>query len=162
MHVAALIVGTVTEDDYSHWAAVQSLGEWLEKAGVPGITGVDTRAVTKHLRTTGCMLGKVMVGGADPNSIEWDDVNARNMVAEVSIPKPMSYSSSGDVDILVVDCGLRHAGVVGLRRAAVGDVAALRSKELHRQQAARRDGDRQLRRTRCRALRSRSSSSTGV
>ena len=41
-----------------------------------------------------------MVGGADPNSIEWDDINARNMVAEVSIPKPMSYSPSGEVDIL--------------------------------------------------------------
>ena len=99
----------MTEGDYSHWAAVQSLSEWLEKAGIPGITGVDTRAITKHLRTTGCMLGKVMVGGADPSSIEWDDVNARNMVAEVSIPKPMSYNPSGDVDILVVDCGLRHS-----------------------------------------------------
>ena len=109
VHVAALVVGTVTEEDYSHWAAIQSLSAWLEKAGVPGITGVDTRAITKHLRTTGCMLGKVMVGGADPNSIEWDDVNARNMVAEVSIPKPISYSAQGEVDILVVDCGLRHS-----------------------------------------------------
>ena len=109
VHVAALVVGTVTGDDYSHWAAVQSLSAWLEKAGIPGITGVDTRAITKHLRSTGCMLGKVMVGGADPSSVEWDDVNARNMVAEVSIPKPMSYNPNGDVDILVVDCGLRHS-----------------------------------------------------
>jgi carbamoyl-phosphate synthase small subunit len=92
-----------------HWAAVKSLSTWLEQNDVPGITGVDTRAVTKHLRETGCMLGKVMVGGADPASIEWDDVNSRNLVAEVSIPRPISYNPSGEVDILVVDCGLRHS-----------------------------------------------------
>ena len=93
----------------SHWAAVQSLGKWLEDAGIPGITGVDTRQITKHLRTTGCMLGKVMVGGAEPDSIPWDDINARNIVAQVSIPRPVSFNPSGDLDILVVDCGLRHS-----------------------------------------------------
>eukprot|EP01048_Picozoa_sp_COSAG05_P013108 COSAG05_NODE_1364_length_5066_cov_3.492933_4_plen_961_part_01 len=92
-----------------HWAAVKSLSTWLEEHGVPGITGVDTRAITKHLRSTGCMLGKVMVGGADPASIAWDDINARNLVAEVSIPRPRVYNPSGDVNILVVDCGLRHS-----------------------------------------------------
>ena len=93
----------------SHWAAVQSLGKWLEDAGIPGITGVDTRQITKHLRSTGCMLGKVMVGGAEPDSIPWDDINARNIVAQVSIPRPVSFNPSGDLDILVVDCGLRHS-----------------------------------------------------
>ena len=87
----------------SHWAAVQSLGKWLEDAGIPGITGVDTRQITKHLRTTGCMLGKVMVGGAEPDSIPWDDINARNIVAQVSIPRPVSFNPSGDLDILVVN-----------------------------------------------------------
>ena len=55
------------------------------------------------------MLGKVLVAGADPASIQWDDINARNLVAEVSIPRPMEYNPNGDVDILVVDCGLRHS-----------------------------------------------------
>ena len=37
----------------------QSLGAWLKKAGVPAIYGVDTRALTKHIRERGAMLGKI-------------------------------------------------------------------------------------------------------
>eukprot|EP01052_Picozoa_sp_SAG31_P014554 SAG31_NODE_908_length_11081_cov_76.367146_3_plen_2133_part_00 len=109
IHVAGLVIGSVTGEDYSHWAAIQSLGSWLEKAGVPGITGIDTRELTKHLRKTGSMPGKVVVGGDDPALLEWDDPNSRNIVAEVSVPRPITYNPSGDTDILVLDCGMRYS-----------------------------------------------------
>ena len=109
IHAAALVIGTVTGEDYSHWAAVQSLHTWLEKAGVPGITGIDTRELTKHLRTTGSMPGKVMVGADNEASLDWNDPNGRNLVAEVSIPKSITYNPGGDVDILVLDCGMRYS-----------------------------------------------------
>ena len=51
--------------EYSHAAAEKSLPQWLHEEGIPCLAGVDTRALTKRLRTRGCMLGKIVVGGED-------------------------------------------------------------------------------------------------
>jgi len=58
-------VGVVVADiarRYSHWAAVQGLGEWCIQQGVPAITGVDTRAIVTILREQGSTLGRITVG----------------------------------------------------------------------------------------------------
>jgi carbamoyl-phosphate synthase small subunit len=44
---------------YSHWRAKKSLHQYLEENGVPGIAGIDTRALTRKLRTGGVMMGTV-------------------------------------------------------------------------------------------------------
>ncbi|KAJ1490331.1 class I glutamine amidotransferase-like protein, partial [Baffinella frigidus] len=98
VHVAALVVATLSED-YSHCRAVQSLHEWLKKEGIPGITGIDTRALTKNLREHGCMLGKVVMFGTDPAKI--------NLVAHVSIKAPQVYNAGAAVKITMVDCGMK-------------------------------------------------------
>src|SRR5215470_10425069 len=41
----------------SHWSSVKSLDQWLEEQEVPGIAGIDTRALTQKLRVHGTMLG---------------------------------------------------------------------------------------------------------
>jgi carbamoyl-phosphate synthase small subunit len=56
----------------SHYSSVQKLGEWLQKEGVPGIFGIDTRAITKHIRQTGSILGKIII---DDNNVDWYDPN---------------------------------------------------------------------------------------
>jgi len=82
IHIAALVVGNYS-NDYSHWRAVRSLGDWLKAHNVPAIHGVDTRALTKRLRTKGVMLGKVVLK-SDPTgaALQFDDPNRRNLVAE--------------------------------------------------------------------------------
>lgn len=60
IHAEALIVSEYSHN-YSHWNAVESLHDWLEAEGVPGIEGVDTRKLTKLLREKGSMLGKLIV-----------------------------------------------------------------------------------------------------
>jgi len=47
---------------HSNWQATQSLDEWLGAAGVPILTGVDTRRLTRHLRERGAMRGVIGVG----------------------------------------------------------------------------------------------------
>ena len=59
IHVAALVVGSYSED-YSHFLAGSSLGQWLKESGVPAIFGVDTRALTKKIREKGSMLGRIL------------------------------------------------------------------------------------------------------
>src|SRR4029077_16908742 len=47
-------------DAYSHHAATRSLGAWLESEGIPGITGIDTRSLTRKLRELGTMKGWIL------------------------------------------------------------------------------------------------------
>ncbi|CAF9932016.1 MAG: Multifunctional pyrimidine synthesis protein CAD [Alectoria fallacina] len=49
---------------YSHWTAIQSLGEWCTQQGVAAITGVDTRAIVTFLCERGSTLGKISFGEA--------------------------------------------------------------------------------------------------
>ncbi|KAI8942686.1 hypothetical protein NX059_000735 [Plenodomus lindquistii] len=60
IHIAALVVATYAGEEYSHHLATSSLGAWLKEQGVPAITGVDTRALTKRIREEGSMLGRLL------------------------------------------------------------------------------------------------------
>ncbi|CAG8479610.1 11789_t:CDS:2 [Dentiscutata heterogama] len=97
---------------YSHWNAVESLGSWCARHGVPGISGVDTRAIVHLLRDRGSTLAKLVTGddaaNEDFDKIPYVDPNKRNLVAEVSTKMPVSYNPFGDVKIGVVDCGVKY------------------------------------------------------
>ncbi|KAH7061992.1 hypothetical protein BKA63DRAFT_192683 [Paraphoma chrysanthemicola] len=121
IHIAGLVVANYAEEAFSHYLATSSLGAWLKEQGVPAITGVDTRALTKRIREEGSMLGRLLQrtvaaksstaltnGAADTEvlatgeveedwrssfaKLEWTDPNAKNLVAEVSIKEPKLWS----------------------------------------------------------------------
>jgi carbamoyl-phosphate synthase/aspartate carbamoyltransferase len=105
IHVAGLVVAYYSHD-FAHYLAASSLGAWLKEQGVPAIYGVDTRALTKRIRSSGSMLGKLLAARSTPapaNGVaadwraEFDDVpyadpNARNLVAVVSSTQPRLYT----------------------------------------------------------------------
>ncbi|RUS29826.1 small subunit of carbamoyl-phosphate synthase [Jimgerdemannia flammicorona] len=96
---------------YSHWTAVESLGDWCSRHGVPAISGIDTRAVTHLLREQGSTLGKIAVGeeALDGKLDDYfPDPNLRNLVAEVSTKVPLQYNPEGDVKIAIIDCGVKQ------------------------------------------------------
>jgi carbamoyl-phosphate synthase small subunit len=53
----------------SNWRAQYGLEEWLQRYGVVGIQGLDTRALTRHLRTRGAMRGAISTTDIDPNRL---------------------------------------------------------------------------------------------
>ena len=55
-----LIIHELCEEPY-HWASTRTLDKWLQDEGIPGISGIDTRRLTKKLRTHGVMLGIIKV-----------------------------------------------------------------------------------------------------
>ena len=63
IHAKALVVADYSEQ-YSHWNARESLASWLKREQVPGITGIDTRRLTKVLREHGVMMGRIEIEGA--------------------------------------------------------------------------------------------------
>ncbi len=103
VHISALIVSDYSFE-YSHWNAIESLHEWLEKSKVPGIYGIDTRALTKRIREKGAMLGKVEPDGT---TTDFYDPNKDNLVAEVSATSRQVYGS-GRHRIVLVDCGVKY------------------------------------------------------
>ena len=56
IHVSGLVISSYTAE-YSHWNALENLSDWLLEHDVPGISGIDTRAIVKLLREQGTMLG---------------------------------------------------------------------------------------------------------
>ena len=54
---------------YSNWRAQESLDEYLRRYGVVAITGVDTRALTRHIRSVGAMRGAIAHGETDTDAL---------------------------------------------------------------------------------------------
>lgn len=104
IHAEAIIVSDYSEN-YSHWNAVESLGEWLKKEKIAGITGIDTRELTKLLREKGSMKGKIVF--ENENEIDFVDPNLINQVARVSCQEVITYGT-GKKRVVLVDCGVKH------------------------------------------------------
>jgi carbamoyl-phosphate synthase small subunit len=104
IQVEGLIISDYSEQ-YSHWNAKKSLSTWLQENDVSGIFGVDTRELTKKLRTKGTMLGKIIHQHAKKS---FHDPNKENLVAKVSVKEPVTYVK-GKRTILLVDCGSKNS-----------------------------------------------------
>lgn len=101
------ISGLVISDysfEYSHWNARNSLRQWLNAHEVPGLCGVDTRALAKILREKGTMPGKIVY---DRKDIELHDPNRDNLVASISTGNKVSYGR-GRYKVILVDYGAKN------------------------------------------------------
>jgi carbamoyl-phosphate synthase small subunit len=120
IYASALIVSDYSEQ-YSHWNGVESLADWLKREHVPGITGIDTRQLTKVLREQGVMMGQLVFKGT-PESLEhpdvpdnpvqsetsaFDDYGAINWVERVSCKNVIRYNEGAGKKVVLVDCGVK-------------------------------------------------------
>lgn len=105
IHASALIVSDYS-DHYSHWNAVESLSEWLKREKVTGITGIDTRELTKVLRENGVMMGKILFDD-NPDLIPEADYAGVNFVDRVSCKEIIRYNEGAGKKVMLVDCGVK-------------------------------------------------------
>lgn len=112
IHARGFIISDYSEN-YSHWDAKMSLGEWLKAERIPGIFGIDTRELTKILREEGAMLGRIVIEGCgDERSVaeltqDIPDPNVENQVAIVSCRSVQHYGCAAK-KVVLVDCGVKH------------------------------------------------------
>jgi carbamoyl-phosphate synthase small subunit len=114
----------------SHWQSTRTLHEFLLAYGIPGISGIDTRALTRHLRLQGAMMGMVTsemtVGAALEELKTLPRYDATDFVHPVSTGEPYEWQSNAPVavslpsqaspksatkqplKILVIDYGLKY------------------------------------------------------
>lgn len=107
---AGIVVSDVATK-YSHWTAVQSLGEWCAKEGVPAISGVDTRAIVTYLREQGSSLARISIGDEyDADEDEgFIDPGAINLVKRVTTKAPFVVANpNAEFHIALIDCGVKE------------------------------------------------------
>uniref|UniRef100_A0A8C3RCI8 Carbamoyl phosphate synthase arginine-specific large chain n=1 Tax=Cyanoderma ruficeps TaxID=181631 RepID=A0A8C3RCI8_9PASS len=88
------VSGLLVQDysnDYSHWQAIRSLGEWLQEEQVSNLDGT--------------VLGKIEFEG---QPVEFADPNKQNLIAEVSTKEVKIYGRGNPIKVVAVDCGLKH------------------------------------------------------
>ena len=105
------VICSQVSEDFSHFAGEKSLPQWLKEKGIPALTGVDTRALTKKLREKGVMLGRIVEGerkGEGEGKIE--DPNLLNLVGEVSCKEVITYEPRPcpSPTIVAFDCGMKR------------------------------------------------------
>ena len=109
IHAKALVVADYSET-YSHWNAKESLASWLKREKIPAITGIDTRRLTKVLRESGVMMGRIVLEGLgnleNPDSLDYGSVN---WVEKVSCKEVITYQPEGEKKhrVVLVDCGVK-------------------------------------------------------
>ncbi len=136
--VSALVVRAISPS-VSNWRAEQPLGDWLQAHGVPGISGVDTRALTRKLRDGGTLKAALSTGGAPAAELlemarQWPGLDGVDMVQAVTCPERFAWlgdaadawvrtaSTTGrpEVHVVAYDFGakrniLRHLAAGGAR-----------------------------------------------
>ena len=106
IYASAVIVADYSEE-FSHWNAGESLADWLKREHVPGITGIDTRELTKVLREHGVMMGKILLDD-EPDNIPNADYEGVNFVDKVSCKDIIRYNEGSGKKVILVDFGVKH------------------------------------------------------
>ena len=108
IHVNGLIVQDYSHH-YSHWNAASSLGDWMKEQGVPGLTGIDTRMLTKKIREKGALIGRIEIDldASVPDFSQVHDPNLRHLVDEVSVKEKTVYGKGNPTKVIAVDCGMK-------------------------------------------------------
>ena len=96
---AGLIVREYTARP-SNYRSTTSLGDYLTEGDIVGIEGIDTRALTRHLRSRGVMEGVVSSVDADPRALAdkaraVPQMTGRDLVREVTTPEPYVWTGGG-------------------------------------------------------------------
>jgi carbamoyl-phosphate synthase small subunit len=108
--VSGVIVRELSQH-YSNWQATRSLRDWLDSAGVPILTGVDTRRLTRHLREHGAMRG-IVATGVEPTAEQRAELLASPLMDGLDLASRATTATAytqGDGPLIVAfDYGLKR------------------------------------------------------
>ncbi len=103
IQVEALLVKEYQEYP-SNWRSQMTLGDYLKASDIPGIEGIDTRALTRHIRLQGAMKAAISTMDLDPDSLverarQAPDMIGRDLVKEVTTSDPMFWKDGRPVPL---------------------------------------------------------------
>jgi len=97
---------------YSNWRSNKSLEEYLKENNKIGIEGVDTRALTKHIRQKGAMKAAISTEDLNVKSLvkkikKFPGLAGRDIVKDVIYDKVFEWNKKGKYKVVVIDCGVK-------------------------------------------------------
>jgi len=130
IQTSGLIIHELCTEPF-HWASTRTLDKWLIDENIPGICGVDTRRLTKKLRTHGVMLGIIQTceEGEEPDistllkeAQNIPDPNLTDLVKEVTVKEPVNYKIDGKHTVVLIDCGVKNSIIRNLLKRGINVV----------------------------------------
>jgi len=97
----------------SNWRSTKSLPEYLRENNIVAIDGVDTRAITKILRTKGAQRSVISTVDLDPDSLVQKALDSPHMagsdyVKAVSVHEPYVWNTDGRFHVVAMDYGIKY------------------------------------------------------
>ncbi|HLS89717.1 MAG TPA: glutamine-hydrolyzing carbamoyl-phosphate synthase small subunit [Limnochordia bacterium] len=98
----------------SNWRATESLSGYLERQGVVGVLGLDTRALVRHLRGRGALRGVIATGDVDIEEVAEEaralpPLEGRDLVREVTPARGYLFAEGTGPRVTVIDCGAKRS-----------------------------------------------------
>ena len=130
IQTSGLIIHELCTEPF-HWASTRTLDKWLIDENIPGICGVDTRRLTKKLRTHGVMLGIIQTceEGEEPDistllkeAQNIPDPNLTDLVKKVTVKEPVNYKIDGKHTVVLIDCGVKNSIIRNLLKRGINVV----------------------------------------
>ena len=118
LFLSGLVIGDLTEP--SNWRSEKSLDEYLRENGIPGIYGVDTRALTLHLREHGnrkaflCVSATLREDDAMARAREWEGLDGQDYAAKVTCEGAYEFNDIRQPSADTPDVGRRMSNVQSL------------------------------------------------
>ena len=101
----------------SNWQTRKTLDQYLDEQGVTGLCGVDTRALTKHVRVFGTLRGRIVEGEPTPEDLALARrFEMHDQVKQCTCEAPYEIKGDGELTIAVMDFGLKQGILRSLNR----------------------------------------------
>ncbi|WP_321210992.1 glutamine-hydrolyzing carbamoyl-phosphate synthase small subunit [Methanothermobacter sp. DP] len=109
----------------SHQLSEKTLSEFLEEYEIPGIAGVDTRALTIKIRERGTMKGALATEEIDDDellelAVNQPDITEIDLVDKVCVTEPVTMNEDAERRVVIVDCGIKRNSIKALLERDVG------------------------------------------
>src|SRR3989338_3554894 len=102
------------EDFFSHRNAVKGVSQFLKEYSIPGISGIDTRMLTKKIREYGVINGALVTSKGDINTEsvvkkaqKLESYSSFDLLSKVSVKKPEFIDAGGEKSIALIDTGVK-------------------------------------------------------
>lgn len=115
IQIKGLVVNNLSNVS-SHWTCTRTLDQWLFEERVPGITGIDTRELTKKIRSFGVMSGRILMSDLSSSADKYFDYDSYNFMPEVSVDQPKYYGKENDPNVVLIDTGTKYSIIRNLLR----------------------------------------------
>ncbi|MDP4170084.1 MAG: carbamoyl phosphate synthase small subunit, partial [Bacillota bacterium] len=108
LHLSGVVIGEHCEEP-SHYLSKHSFSDQLVKSGVPGISGIDTRALVKKIRNCGTLKGRIMNALPENGVLGGHSFNIEaDVVGRVSVKKVQVFDQQGP-HIVLIDYGYKKS-----------------------------------------------------